>query len=145
MEFMENLGEDWDRSEYLAQKKELLEYEKQREKEIHEGKVRKENEKQRQMRHKKKKAKKAKKKEYKLKRTLFKKGFNRLGNEDVKLEGEEVRRGITQKIFKSQGLKRYRKPGIPRVKARIKFDKKMKLWKMKGFKTYKGKLPNGRM
>merc|ERR1712228_544125 len=124
MDFMNNLPSEWDRSEYLKQKRELFEYEKKRQLEI---------------------AEKQKKKDEKYKSTLFQRGFNRLNNSDKKLEGDDERRHITQKIFKSQGLKRYRKQGIPRVKARIKFEKKMKLWKKKGYRKYKGKVPNGRM
>ena len=145
MGFMNNLPSDWDRKEYLKQKKELFEYEKVRQKELHEKRLRTERLKMQMERKEKKKMKKTKKKEELLKKKLFQKGFNRLKNEDVKLEGEDMRRGITQKIFKTQGLKRYRKRGIPRVKAREKFVKKMKLWRRKGYKTYKGKIPNGRM
>ena len=145
MEFMGNLPADWDRKEYLRQRKQLFEYEKQRQEELHERRAREEAMKRREESKLKRKERKKKKKEEDKKKKLFKKGFNRLNNEDVKLEGEDMRRGITKKIFKAQGLKRYRKKGIPRVKARIKFDRKMKLWKKKGFKTFKGKLPNGRM
>ena len=145
IEFMNNLPADWDRSEYLKQKRELFEYEKQRQRRVADKRKEKEAEELRLKKIEEKRVRKIKKKEEKLKSTLFQRGFNRLNNSDKKLEGDDERRHITQKIFKSQGLKRYRKPGIPRVKARAKFEKKMKLWKRKGYKKYKGKIPNGRM
>ena len=145
IEFLNNLPKNWDRSEYLAQKRELFEYEKKRQLEVAERRKEKEAEEERLKKIENKKVRKMKKKEEKYKSTLFQRGFNRLNNSDKKLEGDDERRHITQKIFKSQGLKRYRKPGIPRVKARIKYDKKMKLWKRKGYTKFKGKIPNGRM
>jgi len=42
------------------------------------------------------------------------------------------------KIFRAKGLRRYRKKAIPKVKQRIKYEKKMKLLRKKGYKPYKG-------
>jgi len=145
IDLLSHLPLDWNRDEYLKQKRELFEYEKERQSELHEQRVLLERQRLKQAHIERKKLKKTKTKEEKLKRKLFKQGFHRLRNEDTKLDGDDARRAITNKIFKSQGLHRYRTPGIPRVKARTKYLKKMKLWKQKGFKEYKGKLPNGRM
>jgi len=139
MQFMNNLPENWDRSEYLKQKRELFEYEKQRQLKISEQRKEKEENEERIKKHALKKERKHKKKEQKELKTLFHRGFNRLNNSDKKLEGDDTRRHVTEKIFKSKGLKRYRKQGIPRVKARLKWEKKQKAWKRKGYKKFTGK------
>lgn len=137
---------NWNRTKYLANKRKLFKDEK-----IRLGikaKERKFNERQDRKRGRILKFKREKRrvKEDVIRKELFKVGEQKMENWDLKMDGPEQRRYITQKIFQSKGLKRYRKQGIPRVKARLKYEKKMKLWKMKGFQKFQpGKFnPNGR-
>merc|ERR1712217_409434 len=83
--------------------------------------------------------------EWKIRKNMLHEGYLKLEAADKKYEGENSRRLITSQIFRAQGLVRYRKKLIPKVKLRIKYHKKMKLWRIMGGKKYRGKLPNGRL
>lgn len=80
-----------------------------------------------------------------VKNKLIEKNIEKMNNWDKSIASfdDESRRQITSKIFKAKGLKRYRQKGIPRVKKRIKYQRKLNQWKRKGYQPYKGKIPNG--
>lgn len=143
--YLDQLPPGWSRKEYLKQKRGLFEYEKQRQRELAEERMIKEAQRERDQKAMDKKTRKMDKRRKLAAHRLMRENFDKLRNIDEKLKGEDQRRGITLKIFKSTGLKRYRQKGIPKVKSRLKYEKKMKLWKKKGFKKFQGKLPNGRM
>ncbi|ETO20534.1 hypothetical protein RFI_16686 [Reticulomyxa filosa] len=64
--------------------------------------------------------------------------------DDAEDDSNKERRLINMKIFKSIGLRRYRKQAIPRIRKKMKYKKALKLRKIKGYKPYKGQIPQGR-
>jgi len=61
-------------------------------------------------------------------------------NSNSEVDKDDKRRHINMKIFKSIGLKRYRKKSIPRIRKKLKYQKALKLRKLQGYKPYKGKM-----
>ena len=144
MDIMNSLPENWSKDIY---KREQLKLKIKRQKAEESRRLENINEallEKKLLKNAKRKERKERQRNEEIKRQIIRKGEQKLHYMDLK-ENEEERRHINQKIFKSRGLKRYRKKGIPRTRQRQKYIKKMKLWRKRGYKpVIKNKHPDGR-